>query len=377
MTKHIEILSYIAHNYYRDFGYNTEKLVESYIGWIVMKKKKYRGVDLFCGIGGFRLAMEENDVQCVFSSDIDKFAQETYSANFHETPVGDITKVDVSEIPSFDILTAGFPCQPFSYAGLGQGFEDQTRGTLFFDICRIVQYHRPKMIFLENVKGLVSHKKGDTLKAILNNLKQLGYDTHWKVLSSLDFGLPQKRERWYCVAFDKKVAFNFPKPIISKPILRDIVDINNNSEELKLTQFELDRIQYHFTHCHEKERVRHDNSKYAPTTKKGKYGIFSFQKPDGSLRFHVGDTAKTQIQEAFYACLDTYAPTIIAGRTPKLWDLKRKLSVLEAKRLQGFPDSFSMPVSDHQAYKQLGNSVSVPIITKIMRAMIETYNKQL
>lgn len=173
-----------------------------------MKKKKYRGVDLFCGIGGFRLAMEENDVQCVFSSDIDKFAQETYSANFHETPVGDITKVDVSEIPSFDILTAGFPCQPFSYAGLGQGFEDQTRGTLFFDICRIVQYHRPKMIFLENVKGLVSHQKGDTLKAILNNLKQLGYDTHWKVLSSLDFGLPQKRERWYCVAFDKKVAFS-------------------------------------------------------------------------------------------------------------------------------------------------------------------------
>lgn len=342
-----------------------------------MKKKKYRGVDLFCGIGGFRLAMEENDVQCVFSSDIDKFAQETYSANFHETPVGDITKVDVSEIPSFDILTAGFPCQPFSYAGLGQGFEDQTRGTLFFDICRIVQYHRPKMIFLENVKGLVSHQKGDTLKAILNNLKQLGYDTHWKVLSSLDFGLPQKRERWYCVAFDKKVAFNFPKPIISKPILRDIVDINNNSEELKLTQFELDRIQYHFEHCHEKERVQHDNSKYDPTTKKGKYGIFSFQKPDGSLRFHVGDTAKTQIQEAFYACLDTYAPTIIAGRTPKLWDLKRKLSVLESKRLQGFPDSFSMPVSDHQAYKQLGNSVSVPIITKIMRAMIETYNKQL
>lgn len=106
-------------------------------------------------------------------------------------------------------------------------------------------------------------------------------------------------------------------------------------------------------------------------------GFFLSRKPDGSLRFHVGDTAKTQIQEAFYACLDTYAPTIIAGRTPKLWDLKRKLSVLEAKRLQGFPDSFSMPVSDHQAYKQLGNSVSVPIITKIMRAMIETYNKQL
>ena len=121
--------------------------------------------------------------------------------------------------------------------------------------------------------------------------------------------------------------------------------------------------------------MQHDNSKYAPNTKKGKYGVFSYQKPDGSLRFHVGDIAKTQIQEAFYACLDTYAPTIIAGRTPKLWDLERKLSVLEAKRLQGFPDDFIMPVSDNQAYKQLGNSVSVPIIKAIMKSMIAAYEQ--
>lgn len=341
-----------------------------------MKVPVYKGIDLFCGIGGFRLAMEENNVQCVFSSDIDKFAQQTYYANFNEKPVGDITKVDVNEIPSFDILTAGFPCQPFSYAGLGQGFEDQTRGTLFFDICRIVKHHHPKMIFLENVKGLISHKQGNTLKVILQNLQEMGYDTHWKVLSSLDFGLPQKRERWYCVAFDKKTKYVFPKPIGGSPILRDIVDVNNSSENLMLTKFERDRIEYHFNHCHEQERVQHDNSKYAPNTKKGKYGIFSYQKPDGSLRFHVGDRAKTQIQEAFYVNLDTYAPTIIAGRTPKLWDIGRKLSVMEAKRLQGFPDSFIMPVSDHQAYKQLGNSVSVPIIKAIMKSMIEAYNKR-
>ena len=144
---------------------------------------------------------------------------------------------------------------------------------------------------------------------------------------------------------------------------------------MKLTQFEIDRIKFHFDNCHNQERVQHDNSKYKPNTKKGKYGVFSFQKPDGSLRFHVGDHAKTQIQEAFYACLDTYAPTIIAGRTPKLWDIQRKLSVLEAKRLQGFPDSFKMPVSDNQAYKQLGNSVSVPIIKLIMKRMVESYNK--
>lgn len=340
-----------------------------------MKTPTYKGIDLFCGIGGFRLAMEDNNVQCVFSSDIDKFAQETYYSNFKEKPVGDITQVDVNEIPAFDILTAGFPCQPFSYAGLGQGFEDQTRGTLFFDVCRIVKHHHPKMIFLENVKGIVSHNQGNTLKIILQNLKELGYDTHWKVLSSLDFGLPQKRERWYCVAFDKKTEFVFPKPIGGNPTLRDIVDIHNNSAELKLTKFERDRIQYHFSHCHEQERVQHDNSKYAPNTKKGKYGIYSYQKPDGSLRFHVGDRAKTQIQEAFYATLDTYAPTIIAGRTPKLWDIGRKLSVLEAKRLQGFPDDFRMPVSNNQAYKQLGNSVSVPVIKSIMKSMIEAYNK--
>lgn len=231
------------------------------------------------------------------------------------------------------------------------------------------------MFFLENVKGLVSHKQGETLKVIVENLKELGYDIHWKVLSSLDYGLPQKRERWYCVGFDKKIDFEFPKPFGTTPTLREIIDLKDNNPSLKLTKFEMDRIKFHFANCDKQERVQHDNSKYEPNTKKGKYGIFSYQKPDGSLRFHVGDAAKTQIQEAFYACLDTYAPTIIAGRTPKLWDIGRKLSVLEAKRLQGFPDDFKFPVSDNQAYKQLGNSVSVPIITLIAKAMIKAYEK--
>ena len=334
-----------------------------------------KGIDLFCGIGGFRLAMENSGVDCVFSSDIDKFAQETYRANFHETPVGDITKVAAKDIPSFDILAAGFPCQPFSYAGEKKGFEDTTRGTLFFDICRILEYHKPAMVFLENVKGLVSHKEGSTLNTIIENLRVLGYYPKWDVLSSLDFGLPQKRERWYCVAFREDLPFEFPKPLGGKPTLRDIVDVNDHSPQLALSKFELERIDYHFAHAKEGDRIQHSNAKYKPNTKKGKYGVYSFQKPDGSLRFHVGDVAKTQIQEAFYCCLDSYAPTIIANRTPKLWDLSRKLSVLEAKRLQGFPDDFIMPVSDAQAYKQLGNSVSVPIIKLIMQAMIDTYNK--
>ena len=337
--------------------------------------KKYKGIDLFCGIGGFRLAMEASDVDCVFSSDIDKFAQATYEANFNETPVGDIKKVKPEDIPEFDILTAGFPCQPFSYAGGKEGFKDETRGTLFFDICRILEYRKPPMVFLENVKGIVSHDGGNTLATIISTLEELGYYPHWTVLSSLDFGLPQKRERWYCVAFRENIIFEFPQPLGTHPVLREIVEIGDNSPELALSQLELERIDYHFAHCHECQRVRHDNSKYAPDTKKGKYGVFSFQKPDGSLRFHVGDRAKTQIQEAFYACLDTYAQTRIANRTPKLWDLRRRLSVLESKRLQGFPDEFIMPVSDCQALKQLGNSVSIPIIKSIMRKMIFAYEK--
>ncbi len=338
---------------------------------------RYKGIDLFCGIGGFRLAMNENNVECVFSSDNDKFVQQTYYANFHETPTGDIKTIEAKDIPSFDILTAGFPCQPFSYAGEKQGFNDKVRGTLFFDVCRIIECHKPPMVFLENVKGLKSHENGKTLHTILCTLRELGYYPHWEILSSLDFGLPQKRERWYCVAFRQNTEFEFPKPVGGQPTLRDIVNLDDHNQSLSLSQFELDRIDYHFKVAKPGERVQHDNSKYAPNTKKGKYGIFSFQKPDGSLRFHVGDHAKTQIQEAFYSCLDTYASTIIANRTPKLWDIRRKLSVLEAQRLQGFPDNFTFPVSDAQAYHQLGNSVSVPIIKLIMRNMISAYENSL
>lgn len=339
------------------------------------KNPKFSFIDLFAGIGGFRLAGQNIGGECVFSSEWDTHAQKTYFANYGEMPFGDITSTQIkSYIPEkFDLLCAGFPCQPFSYAGEKKGFEDKTRGTLFFDICQILKEHQPPMVFLENVKGLVSHNKGETLDTVISSLRNLGYYPHYKILSSLDFGLPQKRERWYCVAFRKDIPFEFPTPLGGNPTLRDIVDISDMSPELSLPQFELDRIDYHFEHCTENERVQHDNSKYAPNTKKGKHGIFSYQKPDGSLRFHVGDHAKTQIQEAFYACLDTYAPTIIANRTPKLWDLRRRLSVKEAKRLQGFPDDFIMPVLDCHALKQLGNSVSVPVVELIMKNMIETY----
>ena len=333
---------------------------------------KYKFIDLCCGIGGFRQAFDELGCECVFSSDIDKYANATYEANFGDLPHGDITGIKETEIPNFDILLAGFPCQPFSYSGRNEGFEDKTRGTLFFDVVRIIKHHKPKMFLLENVKGLKSNNSGKTLKIIEETLIKLGYKINWTIIDSLKFGVPQKRERWYCVGFDKDIEFEFPKGKNITPKLKDIISNEyNNDESLKLTDFEISRIDFHFK---SKEiRVKHDNSKYAPNTKKGKHGVFSFQKADGSLRFHVGDVAKTQIQEAFYSCLDTYACTIIANRTPKLWDLKRKLSVREAARLQGFPDNFVFPVSNNQAYKQLGNSVVVPVIKAIGEKMLSSY----
>lgn len=336
----------------------------------------YKFIDLFCGIGGFRKAFDELGCKCVFSSDIDKYARITYEANFGDFPHGDITKISEKEIPSFDILLAGFPCQPFSYSGRNEGFEDKTRGTLFFDIIRIIKYHKPKMFLLENVKGLKSHNSGKTLKIIEESLTELGYHIKWEIIDSLKFNVPQKRERWYCVGFNKNLEFNFPQGKKSLPKLRDIISEEYHEDDnLKLTDFEISRIEHHFNS--NDTRVEHDNSKYAPNTKKGKYGIYSFQKPDGSLRFHVGDIAKTQIQEAFYSCLDTYACTIIANRTPKLWDIKRKLSVREAARLQGFPDNFVFPVSNNQAYKQLGNSVVVPVIKAIGEKMLESYRNNI
>jgi DNA (cytosine-5)-methyltransferase 1 len=334
---------------------------------------KFTFIDLFAGIGGFRLAMQKLGGRCVFSSEWDDAAKQTYFENYGEVPFGDITKPETKALipQKFDVLCAGFPCQPFSYSGQKLGFKDKTKGTLFFDVCEILKDRQPQAFFLENVKGIVSHENGKTIETIRSILtEELGYDIYECVLCSLDFGLPQKRERWYCVGFKKETKFEFPKGTCKGAVLRDIIDFNNDDPSLTLPKFELDRIKYHFEHADE-IRVKHDNSKYAPNTKKGKYGVYSFQKADGSLRFHVGDPAKTQIQEAFYSCLDSYASTIIANRTPKLWDIERKLSVRESARLQGFPDEFKIPVSSAQAYKQFGNSVSVPVLTEIVKCMID------
>lgn len=333
--------------------------------------KEMRFIDLFAGIGGFRIALEEFGHKCVFSSEMDKYCQKVYEDNFKDTPSGDITQISENSIPDFDILTAGFPCQPFSYAGRQEGFNDKTRGTLFFDVLRIIKAKRPKMFLLENVKGLKSHNNGETMDIILSALKELGYDVHWKILDSHKFGVPQKRERWYCVGFDKKVDFKFPIQTNPNTTLKDIVDVEAKHPDLELSKFEKSRIQHHFSSS--EIRVPHDNSMYAPNTKKGKHGVFSFLKPDKTLRFHIGDAAKTQIQEAYYCSLDSVAPAIIAAREPKLWDISRRLSVDECRKLQGFPDNFIFNVSNLQAKKQLGNSVAVPVIREIVRNMLYYY----
>lgn len=330
---------------------------------------KFTFIDLFAGIGGMRLGAQNVGGGCVFSSEFDRFSQASYFKNHHEVPFGDITKINANDIPSHDLLLAGFPCQPFSYAGKCEGFEDQTRGTLFFDVLRIIEAKRPKIVLLENVKGFKSHQMGKTMDIALNALREAGYFPQWKILNSYDFGLPQYRERWYCIATREANLYAFPEGNARGSTLREIIVHDENDKSLKLSKFELERIKYHFSQK-KGTRVQHDSSKYAPNTKKGRHGVFSFQKPDGALRFHIGDVAKTQIQEAFYACLDTYAPTIIANRTPKLWDIKRKLSVREAARLQGFPDEFVFDVSNAQAYKQLGNSVSVPVIEALMKSAL-------
>ena len=333
----------------------------------------YRFIDLFAGVGGFHLAFEKYGNECVFASEIEPHCQKVYEKNYGMLPAGDITKISTDEIPDFDILCAGFPCQPFSYAGKLEGFEDKTRGTLFFDILRIIKAKRPKMFLLENVKGLKSHQKGKTMNIIINSLEDAGYTVYWKVLDSHEFGVPQKRERWYCVGFDKNIDFNFPKGTNNTTTLRDIVDVNLDDPKLKLSDFEMSRIRHHFES--DEIRVQHDNSKYDPNTKKGKYGVYSYLKPDKTLRFHIGDPAKTQIQEAYYCSLDSVAPAIIVAREPKLWDIGRRLSVDECRKLQGFPDGFIMDQSEIKAKKQMGNSVAVPVIEAIAKAMLEAYEK--
>lgn len=302
--------------------------------------KTYRFIDLFAGIGGLRIPYENLGGECVFSSEIDKYAILTYQANFNEVPSGDITKIDVNQIPDFDILLAGFPCQAFSIAGKRQGFND-TRGTLFFEIERIIKYHNPKAFHLENVKGLLSHDKGKTFEIMISILeKELGYKVFWKVLNARNFGVPQNRERIMIVGFKNKDAnFTFPIPY-NQPVT--VGDILENKVDPKYT------ISDRLWEGHQKRKKENKVKGYGFG-----YNIYDEKSPYTtciSARYYKDGS------EALISQL---------GKNP------RKLTPRECARLQGFPDTFVFPnISDCHLYKQLGNSVPTKMIAEVAKNII-------
>jgi DNA (cytosine-5)-methyltransferase 1 len=296
---------------------------------------KLKFIDLFCGIGGFRIAFEqaceENHIksECVFSSDIDEFAQNSYEANFGERPVGDITKVNENDIPDHDVLFAGFPCQAFSIIGLRGGFDD-TRGTLFFDVARIIKKKKPKAFILENVKQLQGHDKGRTLRTILSTLKDLGYSVSFKVLNALDYGLPQKRERIVIVGHRDSIMFTFPERIENYKPLSDILE-SDDKVDPKFIASEYIRNKRNKAHI----------SDYNP-------GIWHENK-SGNISSYP------------YSC----ALRAGASYNYLLVNGKRRLTPREMLRLQGFPDSYKIVVTDCQLRKQAGNSVPVNMIKAV------------
>lgn len=306
-------------------------------------------IDLFAGIGGIRLGFEQafaNNIQCVFSSEIDKYAIQTYQANFgNEEVFGDITQIDENNIPEHDILLAGFPCQPFSQAGLKKGFDD-TRGTLFFDIERILIAKKPQAFLLENVKQLKGHDKGRTLQIILKHLHNIGYKTFVETLKARDFGVPQNRERIYIVGFlNHHIDFSFPKPLNVETKVGNILD---NLVDDKYT------ISDKLWQGH--QRRKKENKE------KGKgfgYGLFnenSSYTNTISARYYK-DGSEILIEQH--------------NKNP------RKITPREAARLQGFPENFIIPVSDAQAYRQFGNSVCVPVICAIALAIKKYINQDI
>lgn len=305
---------------------------------------KFKFIDLFAGIGGIRLAYQNLGGKCVFTSEWDAFSKKTYEANFGEVPFGDITQINEIEIPDHDILLAGFPCQPFSIAGVSKknslgrnhGFLDETQGTLFFDIARILEFKRPKTFMLENVKNLVSHDKGNTFKVIQNTLRALNYTIYYKVLDGKHF-VPQHRERIIIVGFDNewfkgREKFQFPEMSKTKYIIRDIL-INEVDKKYTLS----DKLWNYLQEYARKHR------------EKGNGFGFGLTNLDGISR---------TMSARYYK---DGAEILI----PQNNSNPRRLIPRECARLQGFPDNFVIPVSDNQAYKQFGNSVVSPLIQAV------------
>ena len=306
-------------------------------------KNKFTFIDLFAGIGGLRIPFEELGGRCVFTSEQDKFAQQTYEANFKEKPSGDITKIEISDIPAHDLILAGFPCQPFSYAGLKRGFDD-IRGTLFASVAMIAKYHRPKVIFLENVKGFKSHDKGRTFETVRRVIEEdLGYKLFYKALNARNFGLPQNRDRFFMIAFSEGSAmesFNWPEPLMTPTRVGDILE--KEPVDLKYT------ISDRLWKSHKRRKRQHQ-------TRGNGFGYSIFNSSSEytstiSARYYK-DGSEILIEQP--------------DANP------RKLTPREASRLQGFPSDFIIPVSDVQAYKQFGNAVPVPVIRILAKHVMD------
>lgn len=316
-----------------------------------VENPKFKFIDLFAGIGGFRLAMQNLGGKCVFTSEWDKEAKRTYKANFGERPFGDITKEETKAfIPDgFDLLCAGFPCQAFSIAGKRGGFED-TRGTLFFDVAEIIKRKQPKAIFLENVKGLRNHNGGKTLATILNVLRNdLGYFVpEPQIVNAKDFGVPQNRERIYIVGFHPSTnvtEFNYPKPLDKKVTFADIKE-----KEVPATKYFLST---QYVETLKNHKARHE----------GKGNGFGYAIiPDNGISnaIVVGGMGRERNLVLDHRITDFTPTTHIKGTVNR--EGIRKMTPREWARLQGFPDEFLIPVADASAYKQFGNSVAVPAI---------------
>lgn len=298
---------------------------------------KFKFIDLFAGIGGIRLGFEAHGGQCVFSSEWDVFAQDTYEANFGERPHGDITEINPKEIPDHDILLGGFPCQAFSICGDRKGFLD-TRGTLFFNIEQILEEKKPYAFMLENVKNLKSHDQGRTFKIIVESLEALGYFVHHTVLNSLDFGVPQKRERTIIVGFKDNLRFDFPVPNKTRLGLNEILENEDLIEE-----------KYFVSEVIRKKRQAKVKPNY----------------PTPAI-WHENKSGNISALE--YSC----ALRAGASYNYLLVNGVRRPTPRELLRLQGFPDSFKIIVPYTQIRKQAGNSVTVPVIEAVAKEMLKS-----
>ena len=325
-----------------------------------MDKTKFTFIDLFAGIGGMRIAFQNLGGKCVFSSEIDEQAQKTYAINFGDVPDGDITKINENEIPNHDILVGGFPCQAFSIAGKRGGFKD-TRGTLFFDVARIIKAKQPKAFFLENVKGLTNHRGGKTLATILNVLRNdLGYIVpDPQIMNAKNFGVPQNRERIFIVGFRpdlgiKEEAFSYPEPTDTTKTIRDIMEKKPVSAKYYLSTTYLE--------CLEKHKARNEA--------KGNGFGYEIKDLDGVSNTIVTGGMGRERNLIVDKRLKDFTPvTHIKGEVNR--DGIRRMTPREWARLQGFPDNFKIEVADVSAYKQFGNSVAIPAIQATAKNLIE------